>query len=219
VGTEKADKTEKAERTAPQPAATDAPPHAKPSEVAPATPKPAPRDATVRISPVASSASHPASAAPFNAHQPAAPYEASGTVHVEPKMAPKIDARGLFAQAAPLNPAPVAPPSGAHPQPPRHEPPGQVLHGEPKGGAKLDGRGALSPAAPSYPSPVAPQPIGAIAQAPSPHATPVAPPQRSVSVPQPAPVAKSPPKTDDPFAGLDSLEAEMAKLLGREKLN
>jgi hypothetical protein len=31
------------------------------------------------------------------------------------------------------------------------------------------------------------------------------------------PSAKSPPKVDDPFADLDSLEAEMARLLGREK--
>jgi hypothetical protein len=29
--------------------------------------------------------------------------------------------------------------------------------------------------------------------------------------------AKPPPKVDDPFADLDSLEAEMARLLGREK--
>jgi hypothetical protein len=31
------------------------------------------------------------------------------------------------------------------------------------------------------------------------------------------PSAKPPPKADDPFADLDSLEAEMARLLGREK--
>jgi len=31
--------------------------------------------------------------------------------------------------------------------------------------------------------------------------------------------AKGPAKVDDPFADLDSLEAEMARLLGREKLN
>jgi hypothetical protein len=33
----------------------------------------------------------------------------------------------------------------------------------------------------------------------------------------PTPSAKPPPKADDPFADLDSLEAEMARLLGREK--
>jgi flagellar protein FliO/FliZ len=34
------------------------------------------------------------------------------------------------------------------------------------------------------------------------------------------PQAEKPPaKPEDPFAGLDSLEAEMARLLGREKLN
>jgi hypothetical protein len=32
-----------------------------------------------------------------------------------------------------------------------------------------------------------------------------------------APSGKAPPKVDDPFADLDSLEAEMARLLGREK--
>jgi hypothetical protein len=31
-----------------------------------------------------------------------------------------------------------------------------------------------------------------------------------------APNGKAPPKVDDPFADLDSLEAEMARLLGRE---
>jgi hypothetical protein len=31
------------------------------------------------------------------------------------------------------------------------------------------------------------------------------------------PGGKAPPKVDDPFADLDSLEAEMARLLGREK--
>jgi hypothetical protein len=44
-------------------------------------------------------------------------------------------------------------------------------------------------------------------------------------VPPPAPAAapsaptEKRPGNNDPFAGLDSLEAEMAKLLGREKLN
>jgi hypothetical protein len=32
-----------------------------------------------------------------------------------------------------------------------------------------------------------------------------------------APNGKPSPKVDDPFADLDSLEAEMARLLGREK--
>ena len=32
-----------------------------------------------------------------------------------------------------------------------------------------------------------------------------------------APIGKPSPKVDDPFADLDSLEAEMARLLGREK--
>jgi hypothetical protein len=32
-----------------------------------------------------------------------------------------------------------------------------------------------------------------------------------------APSGKPSPKVDDPFADLDSLEAEMARLLGREK--
>jgi hypothetical protein len=33
------------------------------------------------------------------------------------------------------------------------------------------------------------------------------------------PSVKAPAKVDDPFADLDSLEAEMARLLGREKLS
>jgi hypothetical protein len=33
----------------------------------------------------------------------------------------------------------------------------------------------------------------------------------------PASTGKPPPKVDDPFADLDSLEVEMARLLGREK--
>ena len=35
--------------------------------------------------------------------------------------------------------------------------------------------------------------------------------------PNAAPSVKAPAKVDDPFADLDSLEAEMARLLGREK--
>jgi hypothetical protein len=92
--------------------------------------------------------------------------------------------------------------------------------------------------------PVAPMPPG-VASAAAPHPAPVGAPSRTEgrpSAPVPAEASSQSPKAepkadvssspvvspvaekhaqsaDDPFAGLDSLEAEMAKLLGREKLN
>ncbi len=44
-------------------------------------------------------------------------------------------------------------------------------------------------------------------------ATPAPPPQKANANSS----VKPPPKVDDPFADLESLEAEMARLLGREK--
>ena len=43
------------------------------------------------------------------------------------------------------------------------------------------------------------------------------PPAQPLGADSPPAPARTPAKADDPFAGLESLEAEMARLLGREK--
>ena len=53
---------------------------------------------------------------------------------------------------------------------------------------------------------------------PAPAASPAPDSSSTQSAGQPA-SEKTPSKVEDPFAGLDTLEAEMARLLGRERLN
>jgi hypothetical protein len=80
--------------------------------------------------------------------------------------------------------------------------------------------------APAAPTVTTVPPASAAQARPAPKTTPLAPADwaRKVADARPpgdktsaAPNGKPSPKVDDPFADLDSLEAEMARLLGREK--
>ena len=113
----------------------------------------------------------------------------------------------------PVNGDPAAP-SAAAPAPPRPEkaePAAAAAVMEPRARPSAAAVAAASPAsAPARPAAKAPVADGA---------------QKFREVrgfgdkPNGASAVKAPAKVDDPFADLDSLEAEMARLLGREKLS
>lgn len=106
---------------------------------------------------------------------------------------------------APAASSAAATPTDVRAQFPRAEAPGSTPHPEPRAEPKTEARADVRvPAAPTHPHPNPPA---------SPHRT--AAPAAAASQPAEKPHAAN----DDPFAGLDSLEAEMAKLLGREKRN
>ena len=208
----KSEKTEKAEPAAVHSVKKEAQPQPKPPETGPASLKAGPHEATIRISPIVNAA--PTAATEGHSHPP---HPQPGLIlHAEPKMT-KADGRGMPAPAAHLGAAAQATPLDAHLQPPQHEAQGPALRVETKLTPKADGRGLFAQAAPAQPAPVAP--AAPSHPAPVPNATarpaPAAPP---APAPPPTPAEKPVLKPDDPFAGLDSLEAEMAKLLGREKL-
>jgi len=95
-------------------------------------------------------------------------------------------------QAAPAGPGPVR--VDARPQASRLEPAQTVHAPDVTAASTVEGRAPGAQGAPTHPAPPGPAP----------------------AVPTPADRRANAP--EDPLAGLDSLEAEMAKLLGREKL-
>jgi hypothetical protein len=154
---------------------------------------------------------------------------------VEPAVAVKVEPPPARSEPAPLRPVAVARPE---PAPARAAPPPPVTPLAPPAAAPL----AVPPPRPAAPARAGlPPPIGTppairgrATPLPTPHEgptavspPPVAPPARPDAAParpDAAPAAPPPPaeagatgkpKGDDPFADLESLEAEMARLLGR----
>jgi flagellar protein FliO/FliZ len=202
------------------PAATPAAPRAVAPPGAPKSPAPsqAPAEAPVAVKATA--------AAP-----PAKPIEPEAAARLGPAPSPSPPAQA----AVPARPAPEGSPP--RPSPPRPAMPPPIV---PASGSanratvtrlteKVPPRAAPIPAAPPTPSPAAPAPsaatVAAVAQARPAAKTPegaakfgeARPPADKASVG--ASSLKTPAKVDDPFADLDSLETEMARLLGREKLS
>ena len=184
------------------PAVTQAPEPARP---APASSPPPPRQADPR--PAQARASMPPPIIPANASPSrGAPVRATETV----------PSRG-----------PGNPPSPVAPAPPR-----RLDKAEPAAGSKAESIAPMAkaeaPATPTVTS-VPPANAGLAQPRPAPKTSPLAPAPASDWARKSAdarlqgdktnvaPGGKASPKVDDPFADLDSLEAEMARLLGREK--
>ena len=205
-----------------------------------------PAQASVPAQAPAPDLSRPASAPPAatQAAEPARPAPASPPPRqADPRPAqaratmppPIIPANASPNRGAPVRATETAPARGpgnpAGPSPVAPAPPRRPEKAEPAGaGSKAESIAAMGktepPAAPTVTT--IPPANASLAQArPAPKTVPLAPAsdwaRKSADARPPgdktnaAPSGKPSPKVDDPFADLDSLEAEMARLLGREK--
>jgi flagellar protein FliO/FliZ len=202
--------------TAPAPAA------AVPAPAAPKAPAPSPANAAAPAKPVEPEpAPRPASAPPAAAQSPEPVRPAPGRPAMPPPIVPQGGPanRGTvtrLSERVPAKPSPTAgnpqAPSAAAPAPQRPEKPEPAVAAvEARGAPPAAGAAPASPAfAQARPAAKTPSPEGAQkfgdGRAPA-------------DKPGAASGVKPPAKVDDPFADLDSLETEMARLLGREKLN
>jgi flagellar protein FliO/FliZ len=231
---------------APVPAALVAPTMVPPIAKAPAPaqpPLPVPDQAAVPIQPPTPEPARPAPA-PSAATQPPEPARPAPGSSPPRQADPPRPAQPRAAMPPPIIPANASPNRGAPVRPP--EParspitaPSPVAPAQPRRPEKAEPAGAgskvesVAPTAKTEPpaAPVVttvPPPSAGLAQArPAPKTSPSAPAtdwaRKAADArvqgdkTNAAPSGKPSPKADDPFADLDSLEAEMARLLGREK--
>jgi flagellar protein FliO/FliZ len=194
--------------TAPAPPAPPAP-AVKSVEPEPAA-RPAPVPASVaqssepgRLEPASSPSPRPAPGRP-TMPPPIVPASGSANRATVTRLTEKVAPRSSPIPANPQAPSAAAP---SPPRPDKAESAAATVAVEPLAGPPKAPVTAPAPARPATkaPSSEGAQKFGEIRQL--------------GDKPNPASGAKGPAKVDDPFADLDSLEAEMARLLGREKLN
>lgn len=168
---------------------SDARPHPGRPEGPNSTPEAAKGESRGPFAPV-KSPSFSSAGGPLGSHAPTPSRPGAESSHSEVAIAaPEAAPKGeAHGPSAPHNAAPFAPITPLHRPDASTHALGSGAHSEPQGEVKPESHAAAAPSSPNQ-----------------------------ATTPQP-PVEKHPTKVADPFAGLDSLEAEMAKLLGREKL-